>query len=69
MVIQDDEKAIKNAFCEVRDALHNEDGLTQQLRIQSKGLLASRERVRLAQLSYDNGAVPIWKCWMHSAAC
>ncbi len=57
IAIQDYEKTIQNAFREVRDALQNEYWLSQQLQIQRQGLKAFRERVRLAQLSYDNGAV------------
>lgn len=57
IAIQDYEKTIQNAFREVRDALQNEYWLTRQLQIQGQGLRAFQERVRLAQLSYDNGAV------------
>lgn len=57
MAVQEYEKTIQNAFREVRDALQNEDWLTRQLQIQRQGLKAFHERVRLAQLSYDNGAV------------
>ena len=57
MAVQEYEKTLQNAFRDVRDALQNEDWLTRQLQIQRQGLKAFHERVRLAQLSYDNGAV------------
>lgn len=50
------EKAIQNAFREVADALAGRDTLVQQLQASQALLEAERERARLTQLRYDNGA-------------
>lgn len=51
------EKTIQTAFREVSDALSAQQWLAEQIRIQQSNLTVQRERTRLAQFSYDNGAV------------
>lgn len=51
------EKTIETAFREVADALSNHDWLRRQLDYQQRSVAAQRERLRLARLRYDNGAI------------
>lgn len=50
------EKAIQSAFRDVSDALSARHWLSQQLGIAETTLAAQKERARLSQLRYDNGA-------------
>jgi len=50
------EQTIQRAFREVADALASQTFLQRQLQVQERALSAQAERVRLATLSYDNGA-------------
>lgn len=50
------EKAVQSAFRDVSDALSARYWLTQQLTIAETTLAAQKERARLSQLRYDNGA-------------
>ncbi|TCM60455.1 NodT family efflux transporter outer membrane factor (OMF) lipoprotein [Acinetobacter calcoaceticus] len=57
MAVVEYEKTVQNAFREVADALSERYWLTQQLEIEANGLNAFNERVRLAELRYESGAV------------
>ena len=50
------EKAVQAAFRDVNDALSAEHWLAEQLTIAEAALAAQRERARLSQLRFDNGA-------------
>ena len=52
------EKTIQGAFRDVADALSARLWLTRQLEIAGNALRVQRERARLSQLRYDNGAAP-----------
>jgi len=52
------EKTIQQAFREVADELAARHWLDRQNRILQAELTAQQERVKLAQMRYDNGAVP-----------
>ena len=52
------EKTIQGAFRDVADALSARHWLTRQLQIAGNALQVQRERARLSQLRYDNGAAP-----------
>lgn len=57
VAIADYEKTIQQAFREVSDGLNNIKWLQNQVTIQGQALAAQAETARLAQLSYDYGAV------------
>jgi multidrug efflux system outer membrane protein len=50
------EKTVQAAFRDVSDAMSAQQGLTEQVRIQTATFAAQSERARLATLRYDNGA-------------
>jgi multidrug efflux system outer membrane protein len=52
------EKAIQGAFREVNDALSARAWLADQLAVAERAVRVQRERARLSQLRYDNGAAP-----------
>lgn len=52
------EQTIQNAFREVSDALSARVWLADQLAVAERALQVQRERARLSQLRYDNGASP-----------
>lgn len=52
------EQRVQTAFREVADALSARHHLALQTQVQQDNLLALKERARLAQLRYDNGASP-----------
>lgn len=57
MAVAEYEKTIQQAFREVSDGLNNVKWLQNQITIQTQALAAQAETARLAQLSYDYGAV------------
>jgi multidrug efflux system outer membrane protein len=52
------EKTIQQAFREVADALSARAWLADQIVVSERALRVQRERARLSQLRYDNGAAP-----------
>lgn len=52
------EQTIQNAFREVSDALSARVWLADQLAVAERAVQVQRERARLSQLRYDNGASP-----------
>ncbi len=57
MAVAEYEKTIQQAFREVSDGLNNIKWLSNQITIQGQSLAAQAETARLAQMSYDYGAV------------
>ena len=56
--VADYERTIQNAFREVADALAERRWLAEQVTAQQATLAAENERLRLARLRYETGAVP-----------
>lgn len=56
IAVADYERTIQTAFREVADALADRHWLTQQVTLQQSIVATQSERVRLAQLRYQNGA-------------
>jgi len=56
LAVSNYELTVQTAFRDVADALSAQHWLLEQVAIQRQALTAQRERTRLAQLRYDNGA-------------